>query len=87
MPVSVPLTRLFQETAPCLPEAEAPLQIKERWTIPTAELRSMHRTIETCEPLPKRLAQTQEYHLPMQHDTRPTMRQAQLNAPEGAQNQ
>ena len=27
------------------------------------------------------------YHLPLQHDTRPILRQAQRNAPEGAQNQ
>ena len=60
VPVSVPLTRLFHQTAPCLPEAEAPVQGKELWMTPSAELRSMHRTSVTCEPLSKRLVQAQE---------------------------
>ena len=79
---SAPQTRPFRETAPCLPTAGAPVLDRPK---PSAELQSTRRTIETCEPLSKRLVQTQQYHLPLQHDTRPTMRQAQFNAPEGAQ--
>ena len=86
VPVSVHPTRFFQRTTPCLPEAEAQVQGKEFWTTPSAEHRSTHITIQTCEPLFERLVQTQQYHLPLQHDTRPTMRQAQFSTPEGAQN-